>query len=63
MFKFFSQCISSARNEKMHNYSVEEIAKMMKPTEHVDQESLIEFACTVNDIFENKPCKPEEIRK
>ena len=60
MPKLFSRFILSPKDAGMQKYSVEEIAEMMKPRDNADEQTLMEFACVVSEIFEDSPCSEKE---
>ena len=60
MPKLFSHLFLSTRDVGIENYSVEEIAELMKPHEPKDEQALMDFACAVSDLFESDPCVENE---
>ncbi len=60
MPKLFSHLFLSTRDVGIENYSVEEIVELMKPHEPKDEQALMDFACTVSELFESDPCIESE---
>ncbi len=54
MSKLFSHLLLSPQDIGVENYSVMEIADLMKPVEQVDDSALYEFARTISFFLENE---------
>ncbi len=58
MPKLYSHFVLSPKDVGIEHYSVQEIAKMMEPVEHVDDAGLYEFAFAVHEFFEGSTQVP-----